>query len=112
MSEWNWCPECLRRENVCQCGKDARLIYSPDDLDRLPFRAIVREEYTSRAGWQQSVVWERRTGPGSSADDPEQTAWTAIASPLVPWEGEKPRNYPVIVLWPLDWSADKAEEGK
>lgn len=72
-------------------------IDTPEALDQLPFRTIIREEFTSLAGWKHDVIWRRYSGPGSTAE--ESTHWTPIAAPLDPWEGDKPRNYPVSVLW-------------
>jgi hypothetical protein len=81
-----------------------RTVQNHEDLAALPFLAIVREEYTSTAGWRHSVIWERRSGVGST--NPEGAEWTAISAPLNPWEGTRPRNFPVTVLWPADWTPE------
>lgn len=51
----------------------ARTVTTVEQLDALPTLAIVRDEWTSAAGWHHSGIWERR---GMS--------WHCIAAPVMP----------------------------
>ena len=72
---------------------EARTATTPDQLASLPFLAVVRETYTSAAGWEHSLIWERRSGNEN---------WACIAAPIPP-KNTVP-NLPAVVLWPTDWS--------
>ena len=85
----------LMADAVIAALGEARTVTTPDQLASLPFLAVVRETYTSAAGWEHSLIWERRFGNES---------WACIAAPIPPTRTVP--NLPAVVLWPTDWSND------
>jgi hypothetical protein len=80
-------------EAVIAALGEAKTVTTPDQLASLPFLAVMRETYTSAAGWEHSLIWERRYGDGS---------WACIAAPLPPIRTSP--HLPAVVLWPTDWN--------
>lgn len=64
-----------------------RVIETVEELDALPTLSIVRDEWTSAAGWQHSGIWERRG-----------MEWHCIAAPVIPPGHPRP-NLPARVLY-------------
>lgn len=70
---------------------EARVIRTAEQLDTLPFLALVREIRPSPgSGTDYGAVWERRT-----------SSWHAIAGTLMP-PGHRTPRLPALVLWNPD----------